>query len=155
VYTRMYVLRFPKDITDQPIICKLVKNYDVEFNILQATILVQQEGVMVLELRGVKANVDKGVAYLKSLGVGVERVATSIRRDSDKCFQCGACSGICPTGALYIDRRDMSVLFDLEKCTGCALCVPVCPVRAMEVSLNRSSISAPFPASLAVPASIS
>lgn len=155
MYTRIYVLRFPKEITDQPIICKLVKNYEVEFNILQATILVQQEGVMVLELRGVKANVEKGISFLKSLGVGVERLATSIRRDSDKCFQCGACTGICPTGALYLDRPDMAVLFDLEKCTGCGLCVPVCPVRAMEVSLNRSSLSTSFPETLAAPATIS
>lgn len=139
----MYVLRFPKEITDQPIICKLVRNYDVEFNILQATILVQQEGVMVLELRGVKANVEKGIAYIKSLGVGVEKLATSIRRDSEKCFQCGACTGICPTGALYLERPEMAVMFDLEKCSACGLCVPVCPVRAMEVSLNRSSIQ-PF-----------
>ena len=136
----MYVLRFPKEITDQPIICKLVRNFDVEFNILQATILVQQEGVMVLELRGVKANVEQSVAYLKSQGVQVEKLATSIRRDSEKCFQCGACTGICPTGALYLERPEMAVSFDLEKCSACGLCVPVCPVRAMEVSLNRSSI---------------
>jgi ferredoxin len=138
VSSRIYILRFPKDITDQPITCQLVKEFDIEFNILQATILPQHEGVMVLELRGHQPNLKKGIEYLKQLGVEVKSLATSIRRDEEKCFQCGACTGICPTEALYIQRPEMAVLFDPEKCTACGLCVPVCPVRAMEVSLEKN-----------------
>ena len=139
MYTRIYVLRFPKENIDQPIICNLVKEYDIDFNILKADILLQQEGLMVLELMGQhKANVEKGIKYLRDVGVKVERLITSIRRDDDKCFQCGACTGICPTGALHIQRPDMAVLFDPDKCSGCGLCVNICPVRAMEVSLDHS-----------------
>jgi len=138
VYTRIYLLRFPKEITDQPIICQLAKQYDTEFNILKATILPQHQGVMVLELKGHKSNVNKGLKFLKGLGVKVESLATSISRDEEKCYQCGACTGICPTGALYIRRSDMAVLFVPEKCSGCGLCVTLCPVRAMEVSLDRN-----------------
>ncbi|PIP44599.1 MAG: (Fe-S)-binding protein [Deltaproteobacteria bacterium CG_4_10_14_3_um_filter_60_8] len=134
MYMRIYVLRFPKDIVDQPMICKLVKEYDVEFNILKAAINLQDEGMMVLELRGHKVNIDKGLAYLKDQGVGVERVAATIRRDFERCVQCGVCTGICPTGALAIERPGMAVLFEPDRCTGCGLCVAVCPVRAMEVS---------------------
>ena len=137
MYTRMLVLKFPKEITDQPIICRLVKEYDVEFNILKADILVQQEGLMVLELRGAKGNVDKGIKYLKKLGVHIKSLAASISRDDEKCFQCGACTGICPTGALFVSRPEMAILFDPDKCSGCGLCVTLCPVRAMEVSLNN------------------
>lgn len=136
---RIYVLRFPKENIDQPIICKLVKKYGVDFNILKADINLQQEGVMVLELMGHKTKVDEGIKYLKGVGVQVERVATGIRRDDEKCFQCGACTGICPTGALFVRRSDMAVLFDPDKCTGCGLCVGVCPVRAMAVSLQGST----------------
>ena len=85
--SRIYVLRFPKEVIDQPIICNLVKKYDVEFNILNATILLQQEGVMIIELQGHKANVKKGLEYLKQIGVKVETLAGSIRRDDDKCYQ--------------------------------------------------------------------
>ncbi len=138
MYTRIYVLHFPQEIIDKPIICHLVKKFDVEFNILQASINLQEEGVMVIELMGHKANVGKAVAYLKDQQVEVERLATSIRRDDDRCFQCGACTGICPTGALAIERPGMAVLFNPELCTGCGLCVPVCPVRAMEVSISRT-----------------
>lgn len=134
--TRIYVLKFPKEVIDQPIISNLVKKYDLEFNILKATILLQQEGVMVLEFLGHKANVKKGIAYLNEMGVSVKSMAGNIHRDDEKCYQCGACTGVCPTGALSIHRPDMAVLFDEEKCTACGLCVSVCPARAMEVSLN-------------------
>lgn len=132
--TRIYILRFPKETSNEPMIYQLVKQYDVEFNILKADILPQREGVMILELKGTKDKVKEGLGYLKSFGVKAERLAATIKRDDEKCFQCGACTGICPVGALYIRRPTMEVIFDPEKCTGCSLCVPVCPVRAMEVS---------------------
>ena len=136
MFTQIYILRFPKDTNDRPFIYQLVKEYDIEFNILKADILLQREGVMILELKGSsKNNVKAGLDYLRSLGVQVERLAARIRRDDEKCFQCGACTGICPAGALFIRRPSMEVVFDPQKCTGCSLCVPVCPVRAMEVSL--------------------
>ena len=108
MYTRIYILRFPKDIVDQPIISRLVKQFDIEFNILKATILPQHEGLMILELRGHKENIKKGLTYLKGLDVTAESIATSIHRDDEKCFQCGACTGICPTGALSLQRPEMA-----------------------------------------------
>jgi ferredoxin len=135
--SRIFVLKFPKEKIDQPIICKLVKNYGVEFNILKADINLQQEGLLVLELIGHKARIKEGLDYLRAVGVQVERVAAGIRRDDEKCFQCGACTGICPTGALSISRPEMAVLFAPDRCTGCGLCVPVCPVRAMHVCLDQ------------------
>ncbi len=141
MYNRMYLLRFPKESIDQPIICNLVKHYDIEFNILKADIFLQQAGVMVLELSGHKKNVQSGISYLKKLGVTVEALATVIKRDDEKCFQCGACTGLCPTGALSLKRPEMAVLFDPEKCTGCGVCVTVCPVRAMAISLDPLAIT--------------
>lgn len=142
MYTRIYLLKFPKDITDQPIICNLVKQFDIDFNILKADILLQQEGILVLQLKSHKENIRKGIAYLEEQGVSVENLATNMRRDDDKCFQCGACTGICPTGALSMHRPEMDIPFDPEKCTACGLCVPVCPVRAMQVSLDPMNLAA-------------
>ncbi|HIJ79036.1 MAG: 4Fe-4S binding protein [Desulfobulbaceae bacterium] len=134
--TRIYVLKFPKEVIDQPIICHLVKKFDIEFNILKATILLQQEGVMVIEFIGHAANIKKGITYLKDLGVKVQSMAGNISRDEEKCYQCGACTGVCPTGALSLTRPEMAVPFAEDKCTACGLCVAVCPARAMTVSLN-------------------
>lgn len=137
MYTQIYILRFPKDTSDQPFIYRLVKEYDIEFNILKADILLQREGLMIIELKSSsKTNVKAGLDYLRNLGVQIERMAARIRRDEEKCFQCGACTGVCSSGALYVQRPEMAIIFDAEKCTGCSLCVPICPVRAMEVSLD-------------------
>jgi len=137
MYTRIYFFRFPKETCDKPIIYYLVTRFDVEFNILKADILPQREGIMIIELKGSKENVKESLAYLQDLGVKVERLAGKVRRDESRCFQCGACTGICPVGALSIRRPDMAVLFVPEKCTGCGLCVTGCPVRAMEVSFDE------------------
>lgn len=136
MYTRIYVLRFLKGTSEQPVIYHLVKQFDIEFNILKADILPHREGMMILKLRGTKDNVLSGVKYLESYGVEVKRLATAISRDDEKCYQCGACTGVCPVQALSIRKEDMAVLFDPEKCTGCGQCVTICPVKAMQVSLE-------------------
>ena len=136
MYTRIYFIRFPKTTSDKPIIYRLIKEHDVEVNILRADILPQSEGIMILEVKGTRSNVKDALSYLQNLGVEIERLATRVRRDEEKCFQCGACTGVCPVDALYIRRQDMAVLFDAEKCTGCSQCILICPVRAMEMSLG-------------------
>ncbi|MCI5149834.1 MAG: 4Fe-4S dicluster domain-containing protein [Candidatus Electrothrix sp. MAN1_4] len=137
--TRIYLFRYPKETSNQPIIYQLVKRYDVEFNILKGDIRPQRDGIMVLELKGQKKKVGDALDYLKSLGVKAERLAGKVRRDKSKCFQCGACTGICSVGALYIQRPSMEVIFDPEKCTACGLCVAGCPVRSMNISFDPTS----------------
>ncbi len=137
MYRRNYYIRYPKDISDKPVIYRLIKEYDVEVNILRADILPQREGILIIEMAGTKSNIADSLAYLEKLGVVIERLASRIRRDDERCFQCGACTGVCPVGALSIRRPDMAVIFDAEKCTGCSQCVLICPVRAMEMSLGK------------------
>jgi ferredoxin len=86
---------------------------------------------MVLELSGKRKNFNDGVNYLKSQGVDVQNASQEVKRDEEICVQCGACTAVCPTGALSIERPDMTVLFDQQKCIVCELCVPACPPRAM------------------------
>ncbi|MCI5146773.1 MAG: 4Fe-4S dicluster domain-containing protein [Candidatus Electrothrix sp. AR3] len=137
--TRIYLLRYPKETSNQPVICQIVQRYEVEFNILRADIRPQRDGIMILELKGHKEKVAEALEYLRSLGVKAERLAGKVHRDDGRCFQCGACTGICPVGALYIRRPEMEVVFDPEKCTACGLCVSGCPVRAMEISFDLLS----------------
>jgi ferredoxin len=138
MYSKMLSLRFPKKIVNEPIAVNLVKKFDLSFNILKATIYPREEGLMVLELSGHKKNFQRGVSYLKSIGIKVESIGQDIKRDEEICFQCGACTAVCPTGALYIKRPEMEVIFDTDKCSACELCVSACPARAMEVKFNKS-----------------
>jgi ABC-type methionine transport system ATPase subunit len=57
--TKKIVLRFPKRLVDRPIIYRLVKDFDLEFNILKASITPEQEGLLVLELKGKQEEYDK------------------------------------------------------------------------------------------------
>ncbi|HBT97231.1 MAG TPA: (Fe-S)-binding protein [Desulfobulbaceae bacterium] len=137
MHTQIYLLRFSKESSDRPLVYRLVKDYDLEFSILKADILLQREGMMILEIKGAKESVKAGLDYLRGCGVRAQRLTSRIRRDDSKCFQCGECAGICPSGALSISRPSMAVVFDAERCTGCDLCVPICPVRAMEIIPDR------------------
>ncbi len=133
--SKRIVLKFPHKLVDQPIVYKLVKEYDLMFNILQAKITPQEEGIMVLELKGVKENYAEGIKYLTGIGVRVEPLDQDVTRDEDRCTHCGACVVVCPTGALSSDVRTRKVIFDAEKCIACELCVRACPSRAMVVKI--------------------
>lgn len=141
MYSKTLSLRFPKQIVTEPIVVNLVKDFDLTFTILKATVYPRKEGFMVLELSGHRKNFKKGVSYLKSLGIKVENIGQDIRRDDEICFQCGACTAVCPTGALYIVRPSMEVIFDREKCSACELCVAACPARAMRVKFDKSLLT--------------
>ncbi len=140
MYSQILILHFSRSIVQKPIVCGLVKDYNLIFNILNATILPRKEGRMVLELTGSKKNFKEGVKYLKEQGVQVQTTDQEVRRDIEKCIHCGACTAVCPTSALSILRTDMTVEFDQEKCSLCELCVPVCPTRAMIVRPTAEAI---------------
>lgn len=129
---RRVVLRFGASIADKPIIYRLVKDYDLVVNILRANVNPQREGTMVLSMSG--KNCDAGIDYLKERGVSVRPLEQAIRRLDYRCTMCGACTAICPTGALYLERPGMEVLFDHDQCVVCGLCTTACPVKAMEAS---------------------
>jgi L-aspartate semialdehyde sulfurtransferase ferredoxin len=133
MHSKILILRFPKSEVEKPIVCYLAKDYDLTFNILNAAILPRKEGVMVLELSGSRKNFNEGVKYLRSQGVQVQNASQEVKRITIKCTHCGACTAVCPTGALAVIRPEMSVDFDQKKCSVCELCVPTCPTRAMEV----------------------
>lgn len=138
MHSRTMVLRFPKEIVDKPIIVNLVRNYNLDFNILKAQIFPRKEGMLVMELSGSADDFTKGISYLEQTGVQVEPVTQGIRRDEERCYQCGSCTAVCPTGALKVKRPQMEVEFESERCSACELCVNTCPVRAMIVTFDKA-----------------
>jgi len=132
--SKRIVLTFPKKNIDQPIVYRLIKDYNLIFNILKASINPAEEGIMVLELTGEESDIKKGLDYLKKEGVNVQPLSKDIVVNWDKCTHCGACVAVCPVGALYVkDKKTMEIGFDADKCIACELCVLPCPPRAIEV----------------------
>jgi len=131
--SKRIVLHFPQKLVDKPIICKLVKDYNLEFNILKAYVTLKEEGLLVLELSGEDKDYKQGIAYLEKSGVKVQPLSQDVIRDEKRCTDCGVCVPICPTGALAVEPLTRKVNFYDNKCIACELCIKVCPVRAMQV----------------------
>ncbi len=125
------LLIFNQRIMYRPIIYRLAGDFNIIFNVLEAKILPKQEGRIILELRGEEENLARCIEYLKKEQVQVEVLADKMHRDEDRCIHCGACTSVCRTDALAIDRATMEVIFSPEKCVACGLCIIACPVKAM------------------------
>ncbi len=131
------LLRFSNHLISQPIVYRLVKDYDLTFNILKAQILPDEEGEMVLEIDGKREHYKKGLAFLKEAGVEVLDIDKKIIKEEERCYQCSACTAVCPSGAISMDRKTMWVSYDPKKCIVCELCVGTCPARAMQVVIKE------------------
>ena len=70
--SKKIVLRFPRRLVERPIIYRLVKDYDLEFNILKASITPEEEGLLVLELKGDQKEYDRGINFLLKTGVKIQ-----------------------------------------------------------------------------------
>ncbi len=133
VVAKRIVLHLPRRLVDRPIIYRLIKDYDLEFNILKALVTPEEEGLLVLELSGEQENYDKGIEYLTKNGVRIQSLGQDVIRNEERCTHCGACITICPTFAFEVDPATRQVRFYNEKCMACGLCIKACPPRAMEV----------------------
>jgi len=131
--SKRIVLHFSKRLVDRPIVYRLVKDYNLEFNILKAQFTQEAEGLMVLEMSGEQKDYDKGIKYLTDNGVRIQALSQDVTRNEERCTHCGACISICPTGAFEIAPLSRQVNFDNEKCVACELCIKSCPPRAMEL----------------------
>ena len=131
--SKRIVLHYPKRLVDRPIVYRLVKDYNLEFNILKALFTQEAEGLMVMEIRGEQKDYDKGIRYLTDSGVRIQSLSQDVTRNEERCTHCGACITICPTDAFELDPLTRRVIFDNEKCVACGQCIKACPPRAMEL----------------------
>lgn len=127
------LLRFPSERTGKPVSSHLIRDYNLDFNILSAHINPGMTGELTLELTGEDGNLDAGVRFLRDEGVSVTMLSRSIEWDGEKCTHCGACTAVCPSGALSLDDK-AELTFDQDKCLVCELCVAACPLKVMAVN---------------------
>ncbi len=126
------LLIFKSSVMYKPVIYRLARDFDLVFNILEAKILPRREGRILLELRGEEEQIRSGIRFMEENNVKVEYLADKIWREEERCVHCGACTGLCPTGALYVVPDEMKVAFDVRKCVACGMCGLACPFGAMK-----------------------
>lgn len=124
-------LLFPPEKTDKPVVTNLVK-MNLTFNILKASVSPGKKGNIVMELAGTQADIKKGIDYLEKEGVHVKVYTDSVIRYKEKCMHCGACTAVCPSGALVMNKQTWELEFDMDKCLLCGHCVRACPARAIK-----------------------
>lgn len=131
--SRRIVLHFPRRLVDQPIICRLARDFNLEFNILKASVTPKEEGLLVLELSGEQKDYDRGIQYLTETGVRIQSLSQNVIRKEERCTHCGVCVTLCPTAAFIVEPSTRLVNFSDIKCIACGWCVKACPLRAMEL----------------------
>lgn len=129
---RSAILNFPKTIVDTPIISRVIRGFDVEVNILQASITPEEDGHMFAIFRGKNKAVEQSLQFLREQQVRVILPTRNLVWDNDKCVHCTACVGQCPSNAFTIDEKNYHVIFNEERCIACELCIPACSYGAVE-----------------------
>lgn len=130
---RKMILTFPPDVVEEPVTYKLIKEYDLWINILRAKIEPGNIGKLVIEMKGEKYQIEKGLRFIKDLNVIVEFLEQEVRLNEEKCVDCGACVSICPVGALSLSKDTFKLEFNYDRCVICGYCVEACPLQAIEV----------------------
>ncbi len=136
VVSKRVVLHFPQRLADRPIVSRLIRDYNLDFNILKAYVTQEEEGLLVLEISGEQTDYDRGIKYLVDSGLKVQSLGQNVTLNEERCTHCGACITFCPTGAFVLDPLTRQVSFRNEKCVVCELCLKACPPRAMELHFS-------------------
>lgn len=134
-FKKRLMLTFSQKLVSQPIMYKLIKEFNIEINILFAKVLPNETGKLIVEFSSTKEkDLEKGLKYLRGLGVGIEPISKEIVRDEENCIDCGACTAVCRTNALTINKKTFELEFDQEKCVLCEMCIHACPMKIINIS---------------------
>jgi len=129
--TKRVILNFPKFTAGQPIITKLIKEFELEINIYRARVTPNKEGYIAIDITGEESLIEDGLEYIQSLNVDINLTMNSLLWDKDRCTGCGNCVPHCPTGALHVgDNRSRQIDFHRDKCVECLSCIENCPFGA-------------------------
>lgn len=127
----MLLLNMPKEESGHAVIYNLIKHYDLEINIIRASIDYNAVGFMIVEVNGEDNQIQLGIKHLQDSNIEVQLIDSAILINKETCIDCGACSAVCAVDALYLDEM-ASLVFDSDKCLDCKMCIAACPERAIE-----------------------
>ncbi len=131
------VLSFPLTKVNEPVTYKLIKDFDILVNIINADITPGKEGKLLVELKAPRENIEKAEEYFDSLNIQYNPVMKSILLNQEKCIHCGSCSAVCFADALHMDQESRELIFKPEKCIACELCITACPLQLFEINFSE------------------
>ena len=127
------VIKYPPRLIEEPLLCHLTREYNLDFSILRADVAPDTGGLMVIEISGTPERCKEAIATMESQGVSTQTLSRDVTWDEEGCTHCGLCVTLCPSGALIADERSHRMSFDADRCVACEYCTYICPVQAMRV----------------------
>ena len=128
-------LTFPRRTIQMPVAYRLAKDFNVAVNTIRAQVAPNQIGKMIVELSGDIDELEAAIEWMRSQGIQVGLSNREISIDENACVDCGLCTGVCPTEALYLMPETFKLGFARSKCIVCEQCIPTCPVNAISTNL--------------------
>lgn len=131
-------LTFPPEKVTFPLMTQLVRKYELEVNILHADIRLNKTGKLIVELSGVRENIDAALKFIEEHGITCHIFNGTLTRQDDQCVHCGACTSVCPSRALTIMPPDYILTYNKEECLVCGLCVKACPLGLLHLAQREN-----------------
>jgi len=131
------ILSFPAEVSELPLANVLVKQFDVQINILKASIEAGKSGSLFLELHADGENLESAFAWLEEKGISINPIASRISYDEQQCINCGNCASACVSQALTLAKPDWKLQFNPEKCVLCKLCLKTCPLQLFRIEFSE------------------
>lgn len=130
------LLSFPAQMVDEPLTYRLIKDYDVIVNILNADITPGREGKLLIELKAPKENVNNAIHYIERMNISCSPANKSLSLREEECIHCGSCTAVCFANALTMDSESRRLNFRPDKCIACELCIKACPLQLFELNFS-------------------
>ncbi len=131
-----FTLKFPPESSTKPLTYHLIKDFDLKVNILKAEITAGKEGHLLVEVEGDRSKLQEGLDFLRREKLEVVPINKQVKIKYEECVHCGACTAVCFSGALSMDRDEWKVVFSPDKCVVCELCVNACPLRIISIDFG-------------------
>lgn len=126
-------LYYPLNTITVPLVSTLIKKFDLEVNILHADISLNRTGTLVADVSGEEGNVNAGLSFIEEQGIEYKLFNKKLIWQEEMCVHCGACTAVCPSGALSMSKDAWNLEFNKEKCLVCGLCTNACPLNVMSL----------------------
>lgn len=132
-----YTLAYSAEEYGKPLTYHLVKDYDLRVNILRAEVTPGERGHLLVDLEGDEANIARALEYLRQERIRVIPLNRQVRVNKDRCVHCGACTAVCFSNAMVMEREQWEVQFNPDRCIVCGLCIDACPVRVISIGFGE------------------
>ena len=127
-------LKYPLNSITTPLVSTLVKKYNVEVNILHANISLNKIGPLIADITGEEKDIEDALDFIvKQDGIRYKIFSNKLIWQEEDCVHCGACTAVCPSNALTMNKETWCLEFSKEKCLVCGLCTKACPLNVMSL----------------------